>query len=173
MTWDLDTYRSLLDKSMAATGVKKGPALETFLEYVFTSFEGVSLLGRDLRSPSQELDLVLWNDQLSDYFRSASSEVIIEAKNWDAPVGSGEVSWFLQKLLQRGVTHGFLVAAHGVTGATRDRSDGAVDSLYQSLQHGTRPVVLTYDELDVMTSLEDLTQLFKQKCCKLLLKQVV
>lgn len=173
MTWVLDEYLSRLAAAREASGTRKGPALEDFVEYLFTCFEGLSVLGRDVRSPSQELDLIVWNDQTSEYFRSASSEIIIEAKNWDAAVGSAEVSWFLQKLQQRGVTHGFLVAANGVTGATRDRSDGAIDSLYQSLQHGTRPVVLTHDELVGITSLDDLTQLFKQKCCKILLKQIV
>jgi Restriction endonuclease len=174
VTWNLRRHRSLIRSCLTATtSADKGKALEDFLEYMFGEFGGVTVQHRDLRAPAQELDLVLYNDQLEQFFKSASAEIIVEAKNWATPVGAPEVNWFLDKMRQRGVTHGFLVAANGVTGQTLDRGDGAIDALYQVLQYGMRPVVLTLDDLSAIRSQAELLVLFKRRSCALFAKRLL
>jgi hypothetical protein len=112
---------------------------------------------------SQELDLVFWNDRAFEYFDSASAEILVECKNWGVPVGSAEVAWFLEKMRQRHVSHGFFVTRSGVTGECRDGRDGALDTLYLALRDGLRPVVVTLDELLTVSDIPGFARLFKAK----------
>jgi Restriction endonuclease len=139
---------------------------------MFSSFDGVTVEGRDMRSGSQELDLVLFNDGLCPFFNRASSEIVVEAKNWEGPVGSPEVAWFLQKMRARRVTHGFFVCRDGITGECRKGTDGALDELYASLREGMRPVVLTLDELVGTERPDELIGLFKAKVCRMFVKKL-
>jgi len=125
-----------------------------------------------MRMGSQELDLVYWNDQLFEYFKTAGPEILIECKNWDVPVGSAEVAWFLEKMRQRHVTHGFLITRSGVTGQCRDGRDGALDTLYAALRDGLRPVVVTLDELLTVSDVGGFAQLFKAKVGRLFIRQL-
>ena len=125
-----------------------------------------------MRMGSQELDLVFWNDQQCEYFKQAGAEILVECKNWEVPVGSAEVAWFLEKMRQRRVSHGFFVTRSGVTGECRDGRDGAVDALYLTLRDGLRPVVLTLDELLAMSDVPGFARLFKSKIGRLFIRQL-
>jgi hypothetical protein len=173
LSWDVGTYRELAAACYGApNAAERGRTLEDFLEYTFSAFPGIQVLARDARMGSQELDLVLWNDRCCDYFDAAGSELIVEAKNWDTAVGSAEVAWFLEKMRQRRVTHGFFVTRSGVTGECRDGRDGALDTLFGSLREGLRPVVITLDEMMSIANHSDLTQLFKLKVARLLVRRL-
>lgn len=173
MTWDVSKYRQLAQACFTASNNdERGKTLEDFLEYTFSTFPGIQVLARDARMGSQELDLIMWNDRLSDFFDTAGSELIVEAKNWNSTVGSAEVAWFLEKMRQRHVTHGFLVTRSGVTGECRDGRDGALDYLFTALRDGLRPVVLTLDEMMPLTCHAELTQLFKLKVCRLFVRRL-
>ena len=102
-----------------------------------------------MRMGSQELDLVFWNDQQCEYFKQAGAEILVECKNWEVPVGSAEVAWFLEKMRQRRVSHGFFVTRSGV-----------------------RPVVLTLDELLAMSDVPGFARLFKSKIGRLFIRQL-
>ncbi len=173
MAWDIGKYRELAAACYdAPTSADRGRTLEDFLEYTFASFPGIQVLARDARMGSQEMDLVLWNDRCCDYFDAAGSELIVEAKNWDVTVGSAEVAWFLEKMRQRHVTHGFFVTRSGVTGECRDGRDGALDTLFATLRDGLRPVVITLDEMNTVAAQSDLTQLFKVKVGRLFIRRL-
>lgn len=173
MIWEIGRYRELVAACYGApTTAERGKTLEDFLEYTFSTFPGVQVLARDARMGSQELDLVLWNDRRCDYFSAAGPELIVEAKNWDAAVGSAEVAWFLEKMRQRHVTHGFFVTRSGVTGECRDGRDGALDTLFGTLRDGLRPVVVTLDEMASVTHQRDLAQLFKVKVGRLFVRRL-
>lgn len=171
--WSFVEHRRLTEACFAAsTAQAKGKSLEDLVSFFFSSLPGLTLIGRDVRMGSQELDLVFWNDQVFEYFRSASAEIIVECKNWDVPVGSAEVAWFLEKMRQRNVSHGFFVTRSGVTGAFRDGRDGALDALYLTLRDGLRPVVLTLDELLTVSDVAGFARLFKSKIGRLFIRQL-
>lgn len=172
-TWDLEKFRSLHAACYSArTNHQKGTTLESFVEYAFGCLEGLTLLARDVRMGAQELDLVFWNDQVCDYFRSSGPEILVECKNWQAPVGSAEAAWFVEKMRQRAITHGFLVTRSGVTGDFRDGRDGALDLLFSTLRDGLRPIVLTLDEFREVTDVAELPELFKAKTARLLVRRL-
>lgn len=171
--WDLLTYQALLKECYSATTpAEKGATLEHFIAYAFEALTGLSLMARNVRTGSEELDLVFWNDQLCDYFRSASAEFLVECKNWASPVGSAEASWFVEKMRQRTVTHGLLVARNGVTGEFRNGRDGAIDTLFRALSDGLRPLVVTLSDLQRLKSPDDLVRLCKQKTLGLMVRQI-
>lgn len=171
--WTLAEQHRLTEACFAAaTAHVKGQSLEDLVSFCFSSLPGLTLIGRDMRMGSQELDLVFWNDQVCEYFRSASAEILVECKNWDAPIGSAEVAWFLEKMRQRHVTHGFFVSRSGVTGECRDGRDGALDTLYLTLRDGLRPVVLTLDELLTVSDVSGFSRLFKAKIGRLFIRQL-
>jgi len=173
MQWTLSEHRRLTEACFSADNAHlKGRSLEDLVSFCFSSLPGITLIGRDIRMGSQELDLVFWNDQVFDYFRSASPEILVECKNWEAPVGSAEIAWFLEKMRQRHVTHGFFVCRSGVTGECRDGRDGALDTLYLTLRDGLRPVVLTLDELLTVTDVPGFARLFKAKIGRLFIRQL-
>jgi hypothetical protein len=173
VSWDLGRYRELAAACYgAASTTERGRTLEDFLAYTFGAFPGIQVLARDARMGSQELDLVLWNDRCCDFFDAAGSELLVEAKNWNDPVGSAEVAWFLEKMRQRHVLHGFLVTRSGVTGQCRSGRDGALDMLYLALRDGLRPVVITLDEMQAISDQAELTQLFKVKVGQLLVRRL-
>jgi hypothetical protein len=171
--WDPVLYGQLVDECYGANdAATKGSSLENFLEYCFSAFPGLTLLERDARMGSQELDFIFWNDKQCDFFTSASAEILVECKNWDARIGSAEVAWFIAKMRQRRVSHGFLVTRNGITGECRDGRDGALDFLYQNLADGLRPVVVTLDELAQASGLDELTTLFKHKVGRLFVRRL-
>lgn len=171
--WEINEHRRLGNACYtAASTAERGSSLEDFVAYCFSAFPGLTLIGQDMRMGSQELDLVFWNDQVADYFRSAGPEIIVECKNWDAPVGSAEVAWFLEKMRQRHVTHGFLVTRNGVTGEFRDGRDGALDTLYLALRDGARPVVVTLDDLLLVSDPAALLTVFKNKVGRLFMRRI-
>ena len=97
--WTLAEHRRLTDACFAAsTANEKGASLEDLVSFCFSSIPGLSLIGRDMRMGSQELDFVFWNDRAFEYFDSASADILVECKNWGVPVGSAEVAWFLEKM---------------------------------------------------------------------------
>lgn len=171
--WETSEYQRLLDTCLtAADPHEKGAALEEFIGYVFGTLAGLTLQGRDLRMGSQELDLVFFNDQRCDYFRTAGPIVLIECKNWDAPVGSAETAWFLEKMRQRAVADGFLICRSGVTGECRSGRDGALDTLFGSLRDGLRPIVITLEEMASLASPEEFVALLKLKVARLMVRQL-
>lgn len=171
--WDLHRYRELGEACYeASSNDEKGKTLEEFLDFTFSSFPGVQVMARNARMGSQELDLVLWNDRQCDYFTAAGAELLVEAKNWAVPVGSAEVSWFIEKMRARSVTHGFLVTRSGVTGECRQGRDGALDTLFATLRDGLRPVVVTLDEMLAISGQDDLTRLFKAKIGRLFIREL-
>jgi len=79
---------------------------------------GVRLEDRDFIAAggSEELDVVFWNDRLPSALHFLPNVLLFECKNWNHPVDSAAVSFFLEKLRARHLEYGFLIAANGITG---------------------------------------------------------
>ena len=142
------------------------------MAYALGSLNGLSVGHRNLRTGSEELDILFWNHQRCDYFKTASPEILVECKNWTSRVGSAEVDWFIGKMRRRALTHGILIARHGVTGEARDGRDGAIDILFDALGEGLRPLVLALDDMCPLASPDDLVQLCIDKALLLMGKRL-
>ena len=115
---------------------------------------------------SEEIDVALWNDKVNGAFDYLPNLILVEAKNWSNPVGSSEVSWFDNKLRNRGLDFGLLVALNGITGNASDRTS-AHQIIAASLREHRKIVVTTGDDLLSLKDTDELVQLIKTKLCEL------
>jgi hypothetical protein len=96
----------------------KGGMLEEFLRTLFDVAEGLEIVGKNIRTEDQELDLVLKNG-VQRHFRTtlASPLILVECKNWSTPVATAEARVFERKLRQAGprCALGLFLTLHGVT----------------------------------------------------------
>lgn len=150
------------------TTVQKGRSLEDLVCYIFGKVPGVSITHRDQlnKFQSEEIDVALWNDKFAGELDYLPNIILVEAKNWSNPVGSAEVSWFDNKLRNRGLDFGVLVALSGITGDSNDRTS-AHQIIVGSLRDQRRIVVITERDLSVLRHTDGVVILLKNKLCEL------
>jgi hypothetical protein len=155
-----------------STAADKGKALEVFCATFFGALPGVSVTEQRVLddAKSQEVDLVLDNEQHPDGLPGLDSVLFVEAKNWSSPVGSAEVAWFDWKIRLSGYEQGFLVVANGVTGRSDDKSS-AWSILYQANIERRRLIVLTPAEMVACGTVGDFQDLVKQKLRRLAVRK--
>jgi hypothetical protein len=148
----------------------RGKALEDFCAEFFGAIPGVTVASRRVidDAHSQEVDLVLDNEQHPEGFRNLAQILFVEAKNWSNRVGSAEVAWFDWKIRLSGYTQGFLVVSNGVTGSAEDKSS-AWRILWQANIEGRRLIVLTPDEMIACGDAAAVRNLISSKLRKLAL----
>lgn len=152
----------------AATTSERGKALEDLVAYVFSLVPGISVTHRNEMNvfDTEEIDVAVFNDGAPDGFHYLPSVVLIECKNWSAPVSSIEVNWFLSKLRSRGLDFGILIATNGITGNAHDLT--AAHSLVSAaLLERRKLIVLTTAEIANLTDTGELSLLIKKKLCEL------
>lgn len=116
--------KSLHDKWERASQSKlsnyeKGHRLELFLATIIEAVRGLQIVRKNVRTETQELDLVVKNVVRGIFWQSLNSPfILIECKNWSQPVGTSEARVFESKLRQAGPRFGLgiFVATNGVTG---------------------------------------------------------
>lgn len=152
----------------AQTSPARGRALEDLICYIFGEIPGVRVTSRNALSlsGSEEIDVALWNDQEPRGFNFLPNIILVECKNWAAPVASNEVTGFDSKIRTRGLSHGVLVAANGITGDAQEHTR-AQEVLLQALGDGRRMIVITGDEILAFRNTDHVVQIFKQKLCDL------
>lgn len=151
-----------------ATTYDVGKALEDLICYVFEKVPGIEVSRRNVMNPfnTEEIDVAFFNSRSSKGFFFLPEIILAECKNWNAAVGSEQVSWFDRKVEDRGLTFGVLVAANGITGNQKD-CDRAHAVIAGALPRGRRMILLTRAEIEGLASSEDLVRLFKEKLCDL------
>lgn len=150
----------------AQTSQDKGRALEELIAYLMETVPGVSVSARDVRCDVEEIDIVLWNEQIHPALRPWDSIILVECKNWQTPVGAQEIAWFLTKIRRRGISNGIFVATNGVTG---DFNHDATRLIVDALSEKIRIIVLTNNDLFTIQDSQTLCHLLKEKYCKLFL----
>jgi Restriction endonuclease len=154
--------------SQLSTSPDKGKALEDFCAEFFGAIPGVSVAERRVvdDAHSQEVDLILDNEQHAEGLRNLAQVLFVEAKNWSKRVGSAEVAWFDWKIRLSGYAEGFLVVASGVTGSQEDKTS-AWQILWQANIEGRRLIVLTPDEMISCSSAAAIRDLISSKLRRL------
>jgi hypothetical protein len=148
----------------AETSHEKGKALEDLIAYLFARIPGLEESARNSLNAfgAQEIDVAFWNEQVRDGLRQFDHLLIVECKNWDTPVGDGELSIFREKLRSRGRPLGILVAACGITGEP-GRQNRAHQQLASCLTEGREILVVTRKEIEALGDSDQLVKLLKQK----------
>ena len=150
------------------TTTDKGRALEDLVCYLFEKIPGISVTERNRMNvfDTEEIDVAFWNDKDHSGLSFAPNILLVECKNWSAPVSSIEVSWFDTKLRSRGLYFGILIAANGITGNTEQLT--AAHSIVAAAQREQRRIVIiTREEIESFTNTAQLVMLFKRKLCEL------
>lgn len=161
--------RTFLSRAQTAPTAKaKGTIFEDLICYMIEKVPGVSVTKRGILNPyhSEEIDIAIWNDQLTTGFRSLHHVILIEAKNWSAPAGAPEVVHFVSKLRARKLPLGFFVALNGITGEPFGIT-AARDAVRQALGEGIQVIVVTRADIVSFTSGVSIVRFVKEKICDL------
>lgn len=80
----------------------KGKALEDLLASLFASIEGFTEIDRNVKTETEEIDLVFRNDSLDPKWQKESQIILVECKNWHSQrVGKNEFGLFQLKIENR------------------------------------------------------------------------
>lgn len=143
----------------------KGEALEAVVAETFCQLEGVGIIKKNVtdNAGSLEIDILLYNQRHPIGLPFLPNHLVIECKNWAAPVNSATVSVFTSKLRKFRVDFGILVAANGITGDVTERTAAYAHLRSVFDRDGLIVVVITRDELEAVRSTEDLGVLIREK----------
>lgn len=173
MTFDISELKRRITASEQATTAKdKGDSFESLSEYLFEHLNGVVVQHKDQNTPSEEIDLVLWNAQVEDVLRPWEAIILVECKNWSTPSGAPVLDSFIGKMRRRRLTTGIFIAANGVTG-NYNRMDGAIGIIQAAMQDGIRVITITLDDIKAITSLDDIRELIRIRFCGLFIFRVL
>lgn len=162
----LRTHLTVADSATTRAG--KGRAFEDYLCTLFSAVPGIEVVHRNALNAfaTEEIDIALWNASHPRGLRFLPALMLVECKNWSAPVGSAEIAYFRNRLRQRNCDHGFLIAANGITGSSTDLTASYFE-LATALADGTRIILLTRADLVLLRSATDFCTLVKTKLCQL------
>ena len=152
----------------ASTMLEKGQALENLICYVFQKVPGVIVTRRNEMNAfgTEEIDVAFWNEKHPGGFYFLPHIIIAECKNWSKPVGSQEVGYFNQRLQNRGLDYGILIAANGITGSGPELKRAHYE-ITMALSRGLHIIILTIEEIQALSTTRDLVRLLKEKLCEL------
>jgi hypothetical protein len=143
----------------------KGQALEDVVADTFCLLNGVGVIKKNIldNAGSLEIDILLYNQRHPDGLPFLPNHLIIECKNWAAPVNAATLTVFTGKLHKFRVDFGILVAANGITGDAVERTaaHAHLRSVYD--RDGLVVVVITRDEIELLRSTDDLGVLIRDK----------
>jgi hypothetical protein len=99
----------------AETRKAKGVELERLMQVLFSSVEGFRVRDTNVRTQTEEIDLVLDNKCLHHPWDRESPILLVECKNWSKPSGKNDIVVFQTKVKNRRgrCTVGFFIAWKG------------------------------------------------------------
>jgi hypothetical protein len=145
---------------------QKGKALEDVVEHTMCLIDGVGLIDRNVEDlpGSLEIDLILYNHQVKGtglpFFPPL---LIVECKNWAAPVNAATLRAFTSKVHRMKLKFGLLVAANGITGDAADMTAAHAHLRDVFNRDDEIILVITRAELCGVASTEELGMLLRKK----------
>lgn len=156
---------ALLAAGDAGNTAQKGLALEQVVNQTLGLFSGVTLIHRNAIdiAGSCEIDLILSNNQHPDGLPFLPFYLVVECKNWQAPVDTATVRAFTSKLHMMRMKFGLLVAANGITGNAADHTACHAHIRDEFNRNELILLVVTRVELTALNSTEEFGALLKLK----------
>jgi hypothetical protein len=110
---DLNTL--LHNLNSATTAANKGQALEVLTGALFGCVTGFSLQDSNVKTETEEIDLVIFNASDDPRLRREQAIILVECKNWTSRCGKSEFVEFKEKMENRKgrCSLGFLVSWNG------------------------------------------------------------
>ena len=143
---------------------KRGSLLEEAASILFVAIPGVEVVDRNVKmvANTEEIDLLCWNKRLQNGFYHIETPFLVECKNWGCPVPGHEIVYFANSMKSRACRDGILIASNGITGNPGTLNEAHFE-LAQALARGQRIIVLTRQEVESLTTSDQLANLLKQK----------
>jgi hypothetical protein len=155
--------RYLTDARAAETSDAKGKLYEELVEYLFEGVPGC-IAERNLTNVfrAEQIDVAVGNGRFGDGLWLLPHVVLVECKDWDKPVDSSTVGYFMNILAGRGIELGVLVAANGITGNRDDLTNAHALGLHGS-PRGIKVVVITAEDIASLQSVGDFVELLHRR----------
>ena len=127
----------------ASSNIAKKNTLENLAEYLFNSLEGFSVIKRNYRGPSEEIDLLVANESKDVFLGSLGTPLAVECRHRKTPASSKDIRDFKGKLEDAGLKSGILITLKGIAG---DRYD-AVAVTREARKAGMSIIVVSMNDL--------------------------
>src|ERR1700722_6573499 len=147
--------RYLADAELAVTSDAKGNLYDNLVLDLFEAVAGC-IAERNLTNifRTEQIDVAVGNARLAGGLWLLPHVILVECKDWNKPVDSGTVGYFMNILAGRGIELGVLVAANGITG-NRDDLTNAHALGFHGSPRGINVVVITTDDIISLQSVDD------------------
>jgi hypothetical protein len=154
------------DKSLSTTG--RGMAFQELFTYMLGKVPGIRSRPNTIDPfQSEEIDVAVANTDSTNGLACFPNLFLVECKNWDAPVDAPSVAVFINKLANRYVQLGILVAANGITGDLRSLR-AAQHTVAVAQGRGHRVLVVTLEDLCSVKTSEQLVSLLVDRLLELI-----
>jgi hypothetical protein len=158
-----EIHRYLADARAATTSDAKGKLYEELVKYLFEAVPGCfaeSNITNVFRT--EQIDIAVGNGKLPDGLWLLPHVILVECKQWEVPVDSGRVGYFMNILAGRGVELGILVAANGITGNPDDLTNAHALGLHGS-PRGLKVVVITTEDIANLHTVAEFIELLHRR----------
>jgi Restriction endonuclease len=106
-----------IDKADSAnSNAEKKFTYEYLAMFLIGAIEGLAVISHDLRSPAEEVDLLIANESKENLWISIGNPFIVECKNWTSSVGVPQVRNLLGVMDSKNIGSAILLCKNGITG---------------------------------------------------------
>lgn len=169
--FEIDTtrLRAMLDAADAAQKpAERKKTLEDLGVALCEGVRGWKVVGRDRRTATSELDLIVENSNTTHPFlREMGSDIPVECKNWRDPVGAAEIRDFGNDIRKRRFSFGVLISQSGVTGESKKRSDAVGECWNLFSKDGVSVLVLSKPDVERVVAGASLVAILREKAREL------
>jgi hypothetical protein len=156
----IKTHVAAVDK--AANTYEQGRAHEDLAVHLFESIPGCRVERNIMNDfQTEEIDVAVGNDGLPAGLPGIASVILVECKDWSRPVSSQAVGYFINKLANRSVELGILIATNGIAG--QDEHRNAVALGIGAIARGIKLLVITSDDILALSSTSDFVELLNRR----------
>lgn len=146
----------------AANTHEQARAHEGLAVHLFESVPGCRVERNTMNDfQTEEIDVAVGNLGLPTGLPGLANVILVECKDWSRPVDSQAVGYFINKLANRSVELGVLIATNGVAG--QDERRNAVALGIGAMARGIKLVVITNDDILSLTSTDDFVEVLSRR----------
>jgi hypothetical protein len=140
----------------------QGRAHEALTVYLFQSIPGCRVEANVMNEfRTEEVDVAVGNEGIAGGLPGLANVILVECKDWSRPVDSQAVSYFINKLANRSVELGILIATNGITGQEDRRHSVALG--IGAIARGIKLIVITAEDIAKLTGTTDLVELVQRR----------
>ncbi|MDQ6862877.1 MAG: restriction endonuclease [Thermoproteota archaeon] len=145
-----------------ANNYVKGKLLENVISDVLQLVPGLKIVGRNVNSGIEEIDLQVQNDSSLRIWKEFDRIIFVECKNWSDKVGSNEIRNFEGKLRNFWLHAGIFVAIKGFTGKGGEK--GAIgQNRIRFKQEGFKIILIDGNDLNEILRSQDTSEKVNEK----------